>query len=81
MTGNEARQILASQHSVLGFHEGRNATLESQVPERTHSWLSRSPCEVSLERETPHTPENHSHLLNPLWEKGSPSYGHFNLFF
>lgn len=61
--GNEAWQMLASQDSVLGFHKGRNATLESQVPGRTYSCLQQSSIGVSLERETPLIPESHSHLL------------------
>lgn len=54
---------------VLGFHEGRNATLESHVPGRPRSWLQQSPMGMSLERETPPTLETHSHLPNPLREK------------
>lgn len=56
MPGNETWQTLVSQYSVLGFHEGRFAALESQVPGRLCSWLQQSPVGVSLEREI--------HLLN-----------------
>jgi len=69
MPGNAAWQMRACQHSMLGFHEGRNATLESQVPESPHSWLQQSSMRRSLEREAPFTPENHSHLHSPLQEK------------
>lgn len=55
MPGNETWQTLVFQRSVLGFHEGRFATLESQVPGRPCSWLQQSPVGVSLEREIPLT--------------------------
>lgn len=39
MPGNEIWQELASQHSVSGFHEGRSATMESQMPGRSCLWV------------------------------------------
>lgn len=48
MPGNDTWQMLAFQHSVLVFHKGRNATLESQVLGSPHSWLQQSSVRVSL---------------------------------
>lgn len=51
MPGHETWQELAAQHSVSGFHEGRSATMESQMPGRSCLWVRHFP--VGGSRETP----------------------------
>jgi hypothetical protein len=59
MSGNEAWQKLASQHSMSGFHEGKSAKMESQMPARFCLWLC--PFSVGGSRKRNNT-FRHGHL-------------------